>query len=107
LFIGFSGEPIRPFFKSQAVQILRIMYAETLVTNYLPTPLTSHESVKLKFAARPATQIFIPFPHFFPSSGQDQSHAPLSCLFKIHFILLTWICLTRGWYALHRPHRTL
>jgi hypothetical protein len=21
--------------------------------------------------------------------------------------LLTWICLTRGWYALHRSHRTL
>jgi hypothetical protein len=22
-------------------------------------------------------------------------------------VLLTWICLTRGWYALHRSHHTL
>jgi hypothetical protein len=22
-------------------------------------------------------------------------------------LILTWICLTRGWYALHRSHRTL
>jgi hypothetical protein len=22
-------------------------------------------------------------------------------------LFLTWICLTRGWYALHRSHRTL
>jgi hypothetical protein len=26
---------------------------------------------------------------------------------RYHVLLLTWICLTRGWTALHRSHRTL
>jgi hypothetical protein len=31
-----------------------------------------------------------------------------SIIRKICFVVfLTWICLTRGWYALHRSHRTL
>jgi hypothetical protein len=26
---------------------------------------------------------------------------------QFYFDLSTWICLTRGWYALHRSHRTM
>jgi hypothetical protein len=27
--------------------------------------------------------------------------------YLVSITILTWICLTRGWYALHRSHRTL
>ena len=80
------------------------MYAETSVTNYLPAPLTSQKSVKLKFAARRDTQIFIPFPHFFPSSGQDRSHAPLSSLFNPLNPELNPICYLLALLAHHFLH---
>jgi hypothetical protein len=48
-------------------------------------------------------------PHF-PFCGQSSSVS--SCMNggsagENSGLFLTWICLTRGWYALHRSHRTL